>query len=309
MRFALPLVLLGLLLVPLLLFAYLLAERRRQRSAAAFANPALVPVIAPDRPGGRRHVPALLLLLTFVAMTLAAARPQAVLSVPRERATVMIALDASNSMRATDMSPSRLATARSAIGRILDALPEKFRVGAVAFGGTARVLASPTDDREVVRQALADVDTSTGTLLGDGVMTALESLQEDWRQDGRAPAVIVLLSDGNDTGSQTPPLAAAARAKAAGVPIQVVSIGDPESPPDTKPLPPNVTLLRGIADADHGDFFEAPTDDALLRIGDELGSRVGTKKQVTEISVAFVGLGVLLAVAAAFAAVRVFRRI
>jgi Ca-activated chloride channel homolog len=309
MRFGLPLVLLGLLLVPVLLFAYLLAERRRHRSAAAFANPALVPVIAPERPGTRRHVPALLLLLTFVALTIAAARPQAVLSVPKERATVMIALDASNSMNASDMSPSRLATARAAIGRILDALPEKFRVGAVAFGGTARVLAAPTDDREVVRQALADVDTSTGTLLGDGVMTALGSLQADWKEDGRAPAVIVLLSDGNDTGSQTPPLVAAERAKAAGVPIQVVSIGDPEAPPDTKPLPPNVTLLRSIAESDRGHFFEAPTDEALLRIGDELGSRVGTKKQVTEISVAFVGLGVLLAVAAAVAAMRVFRRI
>ena len=309
MRFSLPLVLLGLLLVPVLLFAYVLTERRRLRSAAAFANPVLVPVIAPQRPGGRRHVPALLLLLTFVALTLAAARPQAVLTVPRERATVMIALDASNSMTSTDMPPTRLVTARAAIGRVLDALPERFRVGAVAFGGTARVLALPTDDREVVRQALASIDTSTGTLLGDGVMTALEALQEDWREDGKAPAVILLLSDGNDTGSETPPLIAAAAAHDAGVPVHVVSIGDPDSPPDARPLPPNVGVLRGIAESARGRFFAAPSDEALLRVGDELGSRVGTREEVTEISVAFVGLGVLLAAAAAIAAVRVFRRI
>jgi Ca-activated chloride channel family protein len=309
MRFGLPIVLLGLFAVPVLLLVYVLTERRRFRSAAAFANPVLVPVIAPDSPGPRRHVPALLLLLTFVALTVAAARPEAVLKVPRERATVMVALDASKSMNATDMAPSRLATARAAIGRVLDALPERFRVGAVAFGKTARVLSLPTADREVVTQALASTDTSTGTLLGDGVMTALRTLQRDWKDGGRAPAVILLLSDGNDTGSEVPPLVAAARAHNAGVPIHVVSIGDPESPADVKPLPPNVGLLRSISESAGGRFFDAPTDEALLRVGDELGSRVGTREEVTEITVAFVGLGVLLAIAAAVAAVRVFRRI
>jgi Ca-activated chloride channel family protein len=189
-------------------------------------------------------------------------------------------------------------------------LPERFRVGAVAFGKTARVLSLPTADREVVTQALASTDTSTGTLLGDGVMTALQTLQRDWKDEGgRAPAVILLLSDGNDTGSAVPPLVAAARAHAAGVPIHVVSIGDPESPVDQKPLPPNVGLLRGVAESARGHFYPAPTDAALLQVGDELGSRVGTREEVTEITVAFVGLGVLLAIAAAVAGVRVFRRI
>jgi Ca-activated chloride channel family protein len=309
MRFALPVVLLGLFAVPVLALAYALSERRRRRAAAAFASPALVPVIAPARPGARRHLPAMLLLLTFVALTVAAARPQAVLSVPRERATVMLALDASRSMNATDMPPSRLATARSAIGRVLDALPERFRVGAVAFGRGARVLAAPTTDREVVTDALASVDTSTGTMLGDGLMTAIESLRRDWREGGRAPAIILLMSDGNDTGSEVPPLTAASTARELRAPVHVVSIGDPGSPPDVRPLPPNVDLLREIATTAGGSFSLAPTDEALLRIGDELGSSVGTRRELTEIGVAFVGLGVLLAGAAAVAAVRIFRRI
>ncbi|HYG73251.1 MAG TPA: VWA domain-containing protein [Actinomycetota bacterium] len=309
MRFALPVALFALLAAPLLVLVYVASERRRRRAAAAFANPVLVPVIAPERPGIRRHVPATLLLLTFVALTVAAARPQAVLSVPRERATVMLALDASRSMNATDMPPSRLATARSAIDRILDVLPERFRVGAVAFGKSARVLSAPTLDRQVVTDALVSVETSTGTLLGDGLMEAVASLRRDWREGGRAPAVILLLSDGNDTGSEIPPLEAAATAREAGVPVHVVSIGDPSSPTDVRPLPPNVELLRGIAEGAGGRFFAAPTDDALLRVGDELGSRVGTRREVTEISVAFVGVGMMLAAAAAIAAVRIFRRI
>jgi Ca-activated chloride channel family protein len=310
MRFALPVVLLLLLAAPLLVLAYVASERSRRRAAAAFANPVLVPVIAPERPGIRRHLPAALLLLTFVALTVAAARPQAVLSVSRERATVMLALDASRSMNATDMPPSRLATARSAIDRILEVLPERFRVGAVAFGKSARVVSAPTIDREVVTDALASVDTSTGTLLGDGLMEAVESLRRDWREGGdRAPAVILLLSDGNDTGSEISPLEAAARAREVGVPVHVVSIGDPASPPDVRPLPPNVELLQGIAEGAGGRFFPAPSDDALLRVGDELGSRVGTRREVTEITVAFVAVGVLLAAAAAVAAVRIFRRI
>ena len=184
------------------------------------------------------------------------------------------------------------------------------RSGAVAFGRSARVLSAPTLDRQVVTDALVSVETSTGTLLGDGLMEAVASLRRDWREGGgRAPAVILLLSDGNDTGSEISPLEAAATAREAGVPVHVVSIGDPSSPTDVRPLPPNVELLQGIAEGAGGRFFAAPTDDALLRVGDELGSRVGTRREVTEISFAFVGVGMVLAAAAAIAAVRIFRRI
>jgi Ca-activated chloride channel family protein len=309
MRFALPVALFALLVVPVLIALYARSERRRRRAAAAFASPVLLPVVAPQSPGRRRHVPALLLLLTFIALVLASARPEAVLSVPRERATVIVALDASRSMTATDMPPTRLATAQAAIGRILDALPERFRVGAVAFGKSARLLAAPTTDRQTVLDALSTVDTSTGTLLGDGLDEAMSALRRDWRDGGKAPAVILLLSDGNDTGSTVSPMDAAASAREAGVPVHVVSIGDPNSPTDVRPLPPNVTLLSQIAHAAGGRFFAAPTNDALLRVGDELGSRVGTRREVTEITVGFVAVALALAAGAGVAAVRLFRRL
>jgi Ca-activated chloride channel family protein len=309
MRFALPVALFALLAVPIVVALYLHAERRRRRAASVFANPALLPVVAPRTPGRRRHVPALLLLLTFIALVLASARPEAVLSVPRERATVMIALDASRSMTATDMPPTRLATAERAIDRILEALPDRFRVGAVAFGGSARLLAEPTQDRQRVLDALGSVDTSTGTLLGDGLDEAVRALRADRREGGPAPAVILLLSDGNDTGSSVSPLDAAASARRAGVPVHVVSIGDPDSPPEVRPLPPNVPLLAQIARTAGGRFFAAPTDEALLHVGDELGSSVGARREVTEITVGFVAVALGLALAAAVAAVRVFRRL
>jgi Ca-activated chloride channel family protein len=129
MSFATPLILWGLLLIPLALVGYWLVQRRRIKYAARFTNLDLLANIVDASPGRRRHVPAVLALAALAALVVAMARPQAVVAVPREEATVVLTMDGSASMNATDVPPTRLDAAKSAASTFLDGLPERFRVG------------------------------------------------------------------------------------------------------------------------------------------------------------------------------------
>ena len=157
MSFASPILLWGLLLVPALLLAYLLVQRRRIKYAARFTNLDLLANVVDASPGRRRHVPAVLVLAALAALLVAVARPQAVVAVPREEATVVLTMDGSASMNATDVPPTRLDAAKSAASTFLDELPERFRVGVVSFSDAVKVLEEPTDDRETVRTSTEHV--------------------------------------------------------------------------------------------------------------------------------------------------------
>ena len=309
MRFHVPLVLWALAIVPILVALYLVSLRRRRRAVAAFASPAMLPDIAPTTPGWRRHLVPALVLGSIVMLLLAAARPEARAAVPRERATVMLAVDSSLSMRATDIAPTRLGAAKAAITRFLGELPAPFRVGAVAFAGTARVLCPPTDDRDALAQSLAAVQPSKGTVVGDGLIESIRALRADWADAGRAPAVVLLLSDGNDTGSEISPLEAAREAERLGVRVYSVSLGDPTGPSDVKPRPPDVPMLRSIAQATSGRFYPAATGRDLADVWRELGSRVATSIEYRELTFAFVTVALLVAAIAAAVGVELFRRI
>jgi Ca-activated chloride channel homolog len=177
MSFASPFILWGLLLLPLAMAAYLAAQRRRTRYAVRFTNLDLLSNIAPRLPGWRRHVPAVLYLSALGALLASLARPHATVPVPRDRATVVMVMDISGSMVATDVRPDRLSAAKTAGNQFLDQLPSRFRVSLVSFSSTAQVLTLPTTDREAVRRALDGLRAEGGTAMGDAIERAIEVAQ------------------------------------------------------------------------------------------------------------------------------------
>jgi Ca-activated chloride channel family protein len=308
MTFEWPIALLGLLAVPLAVYGYVLLERRRKRQAAAFANPALVPNLIGRRPGWLRHLPPVLVLVALVALTIGVARPHADLSVKREEATIVLALDTSRSMVATDVPPSRLAVAQEAVRRFLDALPPAYRVGMVSFAQSATTVLPATTNGEVAKRALANLRAGDGTALGEGIARAVQVTQRVRTADGhRPPAAILVLSDGAQTQGVLQPLPAAQRARRLRIPVYTVAFGtnagvvevvDDEGFKTRVTVPPDPPTLRRVAAATGGRFYAAPTAAQLNAVYEELGSRVGTVKEDREITAAFAAGGAALLLAA-----------
>ncbi len=301
MTFRWPILLWMLVLVPVGSAAYLWWLRQRVTVARRFARPAMQPNVVPVQPGWRRHVPVVLYLVASAALILALARPQAAFSVPRETATVMLVIDSSHSMHATDVEPNRLVAAQDAANAFLDEVPEDFQVGVVTFADRARVLSVPTTDRPAVRRALEGLEMELGTAIGDGIWRGLLVQQPQQERSSAAPVgalpptAMVLLSDGNNTTGGMDPVEAARRAQQAGARIYTVAVGEQEPPPGWKgPKPPDDDLLREVATITHGAFFAAPTHADLERIFRDLGSGIATVTEQREVTSSFVGAGLLL---------------
>lgn len=332
MSFAAPAVLWGLLLLPLALIMYGVAQRRRGRVAARFTNLALLPNLAPQAPGWRRHASAALYLLALSALLMALARPQAVVTVPQEQATIVLVMDTSISMIATDVQPNRLTAARTAGQRFLDTVPEPFRVAVVSFSTVAQTLTIPTVDRQAAREALGSLRAEGGTAMGDALEHALQVVRDSEAGGGGAglpipapsptpasapPAAILLLSDGANTAGQTPPLEAAARARALGVPVYTIALGTPggtiESPDapgsgQRLAVPPDESTLRQIAELTGGRFFNAATAADLRAVYDTLGTRLGEAEEQREVTAAFAAAATALMGAGGALALRWFHR-
>ena len=308
MSFAWPLALLGLLLVPAAVGAYLLAERRRRRQAGAFANPALLPNLLAERPGRRRHLPPLLALAALAVLLVGLARPHATLSVPREEATVVLAVDVSRSMAAEDVKPSRFEAMREAAGAFLAEVPGTYPVGIVAFSTRADVVLPPTTDREAARASLAALRLGSGTAIGDAIVTALGAVDqptEAERAAGRepTPASVLLLSDGAQTGEGPTPVEAARRARELGVPVSTVALGTGDAVVEVPlqgglsqqvTVPPDPKTLQAVAEATGGRFFQAADAEELRSVYEELGSRLGSERKEREVTAAFAGAGAVL---------------
>jgi len=304
MSFASPVLLWGLLLVPLALVAYVLLQRRRSKYAARFTNLDLLANVVDASPGRRRHVPAVLALAALAALIVAMARPQAVVAVPRDEATVVLTMDSSASMTATDVAPTRLDAAKSAASTFLDGLPERFRVGLVSFSSTVSVLEEPTDERERVRSSLEALEGDLGTALGDAILRSVE-LAPDPAEDERAGSkplfAVLVLSDGaNSIGSE--PLDAIEVAKEAGVPVYTIALGTESGTVDitndygvtrTYAVPPDPATLREVAEETGGRFFEAPTEADLEAVYEEIGSQVSYEDEERELTAAFAGAGAI----------------
>lgn len=307
MSFEAPLALLGLLIVPGLVLLYVLRERRRARSAERFASAALLPGVVDRSPRFRRHLPLAVLVAAFALMVVGVARPHAVVSEGREEATVVLVIDTSRSMSATDVVPSRLGAARGAAEAFLGTIPEKFRVGIVAFASLAVVTLPPTEDRQLAAEALATLRNGEGTALGDAVVLAAELGQKERRDDGTVPPTSVLLiSDGAPDGGEIEPLEAARRAKELEVPVSTVVVGTPEGTVEA-PLeggytqvirvPPEPDTLREISEVTGGEHFTAADPEALRAVYEDLGSRLGSHDVEREVTNAFAGGAVVLLLA------------
>jgi Ca-activated chloride channel family protein len=235
--------------------------------------------------------------------------------VPRERATVLVAVDVSRSMLADDVAPDRLTAARDAAQQFVDELPEQFRVGLVGFAGTASVFVPPSDDRSQMAggiERLVDGSSGTGgTAIGDAIAASLEQIRTVDAEAGEdvPPARVVVLSDGANTSGRDP-ADAAAMATQLGVPVDAISFGTPTGTiGGGQQVPVDGETLRSIADATGGRFFEAGNAEELRAAYADIGSSVGYQTEVRDISFRFIGVGLALAVLAALASMFWFARL
>ncbi|MCW2598474.1 MAG: hypothetical protein JWM02_303 [Frankiales bacterium] len=309
--FASPGRLLFLLAVLALAAAYLLVQRRRAPYETRFADVELLSEVMPKRPGWRRHLPAALLLVTLAALTTGFAKPSADVTVPRSKATVIVALDVSASMTAQDVSPSRIEAAKAAAQAFVQSLPKTFDVGLVSFSGTATVVVPPSQDRTALTNGIASLPLGGGTAIGDAVGASVTAAQAVAAKNGpKAPVRIVLLSDGANTVGQSV-AAGAQQAVDAGMPVTTIAYGTPDGVVylggQAIPVPVDATALQGLAQTTGGQSYAAQDSGQLKNVYNNIGKEVGTTKTRRDLTAALTGLGLLTGLAAAGASLVWFR--
>lgn len=300
-----------LLLVPVaaLAIGYLVLQRRRRHYAVRFTNIDLLDSVAPKRPGWRRHVAAAIAGVALLSMVVGLARPAHDEKVPREEAVVMLAIDVSRSMTATDVSPSRLQSAVSAAKDFIRGVPKGFRVGLVAFDDQAHILATPTLEHQVVVDAIDRLVPGRGTAAGDGIEASLDAIstvlgpQTGATTTTTTPgtkkdfaATIVLLSDGATT-TGTDVGVAAKDAADAGVPVTTIAYGTDSGTVmiqgEIVPVPADPAAMKAIADATKGSFFEAATAKQLKAVYNDIQGRVGFTTEQREVVLWFMTIGLV----------------
>jgi len=282
---------------------YVVLQLRRKAYAARFTNVALLGTIVPKRPGWRRHLAFGIVALGLATLVLSLATPSTKVRVPRERATVVMAVDVSLSMKATDIQPNRFRAMQSAAKDFVDVLPSRINLGLVSFAGTATTLVPPTTDRGQVANAIDHLQLAESTAIGEAIFTSLQAIQnfQSTVESGDSkppPARIVLLSDGTNTVGR-PDTQAIDAAKAAGVPVSTIAFGTDYGTLDldgeTVPVPVDRGELESIADQTGGSFSTAATAAELKQVYADLGSQIGYTTQPKDVSYRFVRVGVLLA--------------
>jgi Ca-activated chloride channel homolog len=311
-----PWALVALLALPLLVWLYVLAQRRRMRYSVRFTNLAvLAPLV--QRRSWRRFVPAVLALLALAALTAATSRPHVRGLVAHDRATVVLVLDVSGSMESKDVKPTRIGAAQDAIRRFLDKAPRRLRVGLIVFAGFPQVAAPPTTNHDLVRQSLDSLGQYSsfgGTAIGDAIAEAVVVGRQTLAADeeavepdtARQLVSILFLSDGAQRQGVLQPLDGAGRAKAAGMPVYTIALGTPNGTitrgfggpfgggPRTIAVPPDPETLKAIADTTGGEFFNATSSEALQSAYEKLGSKLGRKPADKEITYAFLAAAAAL---------------
>ena len=249
--------------------------------------------------------------------------------VPRNRATVMLIIDVSLSMQATDVAPSRLAAAQVAAKSFADQLTPGVNLGLISFAGTAAVLVSPTTDREPVKRAVDGLKLAESTATGDAILAGLQSIDAfsqaltDTSGDGPPPARIVLMSDGGQTvpggpGAEDQPrgaYTAARKAAAVHVPVSTISFGtdygtielDPDKPPVSVAVDDDA--MHRIADLSGGQFFTATSEGELRQVYAQLGDQIGYETRKVDTSRPWLTGGALLLVVGLGAGIGLGRRL
>jgi len=288
---------------------YVVLQRRRPRYAVRFTNLELLASVAPRRPGWRRHVPAAFMALAVAALIMGLARPARDVRVPKDEAVVMLVLDTSISMAATDVAPDRLRAATDAGRSFVAGLPEKLLVGLVSFDGSTRVVTPPTVDHGAVETALSQLVTGPGTAAGDAIFTALDAIAVAGGPTGASAATadteatqtaaIVLLSDGVTTVGRSVEEAAAA-ADERGVPLNTIAFGTAQGTVtvqgETVGVPADPATMARVAEATDGRFFEAASADQLRNVYDDIARRVGFDTEQRDITLSFVTTAAVLLV-------------
>lgn len=295
---------------------YVIAQRRRRRHTLRFANLELLEKVAPKRPGRLRHVPTVAVLLGLMLLTVALAGPTADAKVPRNRATVMLAIDVSLSMEATDVEPNRLAAAQEAATQFVNDLTPGVNLGIVSFAGIATVLVSPTTDREVARTAIADLKLDERTATGEGIISSLQSIDQFSRTisgaDGPVPARIVLMTDGKRTVGREE-TEAAKMAADAKVPVSVIAFGTNHGSitldGSVIPVPLDTAAMKQIAEISGGDFHTAASSEELKSVYSQLGEQIGYEIKQKDVSRPWVIAGTIALILGAAGALVIGQRI
>lgn len=308
MSFLAPVWLLLLVPVAAALVAYLVLQLRRKKYVARFSNVELLASVAPRRPGWRRHLTFALLMVGLAILTIGVAQPTASVRVPRDRATVMLALDVSLSMQSDDVLPNRISAAKSAAKQFVDLLPPRINVGLVKFGGSASVVVPPTIDRDALKVAIDGLELQDSTAIGEAVFTCLDAITvfskaTTAKDDKPAPARIVLMSDGASNKGRTPTQAADA-ARGAGVAVSTIAFGTDTGTvtipgEGTARVPADKPTLRTLAQNTGGSFHTAASAGELQSVYKDIGSQIGYTTARREISWRFLAVGLLFTLAAA----------
>lgn len=316
---------LALLVLPLaLLLGYLLVAARRRRYALRFTTIEMLDKVAPDKPGWRRHLPALGLIVAVVIATLGFARPVIAGEAVESSKLVVLAIDTSISMKATDVPPSRIDAARESAGAFLDSVPEGVAVGLVGFDGSARQLIAPTTNLDAVRRIIdASIDSRSlgeGTAIGEAVFVGIEAIESaiaagagDVPETEDDLGTIVLLSDG-DTTMGRPNDEAASAARAAGIPVHTIAFGTDSGVIEEPllgrvPVPVNEAALETLARDTEGQALTAATADQLSDVYEGLGQSVTVEREQLEIGDWFAGAAMGLLVLAGLGSLLWFGRL
>ena len=297
-----------LLVVPLLLALYIWLTRRKNRAGMRFTNTGVLGAVVPVQSQWRRHLAVALSLASLITLGLAWARPNGVEQVPRERATVVLVIDISLSMQATDVKPNRLDAAKEAAKNFVKDLPAPYNVALVSLSGNPASRMPPTTDRGQVNRAIDALKLQESTAVGEAIFVALQTLQAAPKApDGSiAPGAIVLLSDGQNTAGRSPQQAAAEALKSK-VPVYTIAYGTENGYVDLdgkrERVPPDRALLQRIASVTQGQAYTAENLGQLDTVYKNIKSQVGYEEVKKETTALWAGYGLAFAVLAALAAV------
>lgn len=298
---------LALLLAPVLALALWFWLRRGAGRSDAFPHPdiALVEKALVGSQSVLRHLPLALAALAALALVLALARPHAWRDQPREQATIMLAIDVSRSMEATDVEPYRLRAAQDAAIRFAETVPRQYQVGLVGFSDRADVLHAPSTDRQGLTRAIESLFPIRGTAIGEAVYASIEAVRQTQGADESGALSdeltagrILLLSDGESTLGRSVD-GAAREAERVGIPVFTVALGtDDGILSDGYRVPPNPEALQALSEATGGESFESRDAESVSAVYEELGSFIGTVRVREEVTAWPAGLAALLLLAA-----------
>jgi Ca-activated chloride channel homolog len=312
MSFQSPWLLLGLLAIPLLVGLYLTSQQRRRAYTVRFTNLALLNQVMGKGPGFRRHIPAILFIAGVAGLLFSMARPQATIRIPKGQTSVMLAVDVSGSMAATDVQPTRIEAAIAAGRTLIDKLPSNSQVGLVIFNSQAQVVSPITGDKGSVKDALGSLSPGGGTAIGDAIQVAVAQLVSIVDPNGPKSqhyALVVLLTDGSsNTGIDN--ATAAANAAQAHIPVDTIGIGARNQ---TTMVQGQVVdgvdeqALQSIASATGGHYYYASDEGQLNHIYSDLGSHIGWVTTNLDLTVPFLALGTIILVVGGLFSLRWFR--